>query len=56
MARASTVGNVRVIDPAIVDRDEPVSPRKALIVVIGVLLGGLLGVAIVLVKRVIYRG
>ena len=56
VARASTVGNVRVIDPAIVDRDKPVSPRKALIVIIGTLLGGLLGIAIVLVKRVIYRG
>ncbi len=56
VARASTVGNVRVIDPAIVDRDEPVSPKKALIVVIGTLLGGLLGVAIVMVKRIIYRG
>ena len=56
VARASTVGNVRVIDPAIVDRDEPVSPQKALIVVIGMLLGGLLGVAIVLIKRIIYRG
>ena len=56
VARASTVGNVRVIDTAIVDRDEPVAPQKALIVVIGALLGGMLGVAIVLVRRVIYRG
>ena len=34
VARASTVGNVRIIDSAIVDRSEPVAPQKALIVVI----------------------
>ena len=56
VAKASTVGNVRIIDAAIVDRSEPVAPKKALIVVIGTLLGGLLGVAIVLIRRVIYRG
>ena len=56
VARASTVGNVRVIDAAIVDRSEPVAPQKALIAVIGTLLGGLLGVAIVLIKRAVYRG
>ena len=56
VARASTVGNVRIIDSAIVDRSEPVAPQKALIAVIGTLLGGFLGVAIVLVKRAIYRG
>ena len=56
VARASTVGNVRVIDAAIVDRDEPVSPKKSLVVVIGTLLGGMLGIAIVLIKRVVYRG
>lgn len=56
VARASTVGNVRVIDAAIVDRSKPVSPQKAAIAVIGTLLGGLLGVAIVLIKRTVYRG
>ena len=29
VARASTVGNVRIIDTAIVDRSAPVAPRKA---------------------------
>lgn len=56
VVRASTVGNVRVIDPAIVDRNEPVAPQKALIVIIGVLVGMLLGVASVLIRRAIYRG
>ncbi|MCH1553085.1 MAG: polysaccharide biosynthesis tyrosine autokinase, partial [Luminiphilus sp.] len=56
VAKASTVGNVRIIDPAIVDRSDPVAPKKALIAVIGTLLGGLLGVAIVLIRRAVYRG
>ena len=56
VARASTVGNVRIIDTAVVDRTAPVAPRKALIVVLGTLLGGLAGVVLVLIKRAIYRG
>ena len=51
VARASTVGNVRIIDTAIVDRSAPVAPRKALIVVLGTLLGGLAGAVLVLIKR-----
>ena len=56
VARASTVGNVRIIDSAIVDRAAPVAPRKSLIVVLGTLLGGLAGVVWVLIRRAIYRG
>jgi tyrosine-protein kinase Etk/Wzc len=56
VARASTVGNVRIIDTAIVDRSAPVAPRKPLIAVLGTLLGGLAGVVIVLVRRAVYRG
>ena len=56
VARASTVGNVRIIDTAIVDRSAPVAPRKSLIVVLGTLLGGLAGVVWVLLQRAIYRG
>lgn len=56
VARASTVGNVRIIDTAIVDRSAPVAPRKSLIVVLGTLLGGLAGVVWVLIRRAIYRG
>ena len=56
VARASTVGNVRIIDTAIVDRSAPVAPRKALIAVLGTLLGGVVGVVIVLVLRAVYRG
>ncbi len=56
VARASTVGNVRIIDTALVDRSAPVAPRKSFIVVLGTMLGGLAGVAWVLLRRAIYRG
>ena len=56
VARASTIGNVRVIDPAIVDRDEPVSPKAALTIAVGAFLGILLGSALVVIRKIIYRG
>ena len=56
VAKASTVGTVRIIDSAMVDRSAPVAPRKSLIAILGTMLGGLLGVAIVLVRRAVYRG
>lgn len=53
--RAGTVGNVRIIDDALVG-PEPVKPKKPLIVVLAVMLGGMLGVAIVLVQAAFRRG
>ncbi|WP_185265698.1 polysaccharide biosynthesis tyrosine autokinase [Halopseudomonas xiamenensis] len=54
--RAGTVGNVRIIDDAAVDTGAPVKPRKALIVVLATLLGGMLGVAIALLRHALNRG
>ena len=56
IVRAGTVGNVRIIDDAIVDTSQPVKPKKALIVVLATLLGGMLGVAIALLKHALNRG
>jgi len=56
IVRAGTVGNVRIVDDAAVDVEEPVKPKKALIAVIATLLGGFLGVALVLVKAALNRG
>lgn len=56
IVRAGTVGNVRIIDDAAVNIEEPVKPKKALIVVIATLLGGFLGVALVLVRAALNRG
>nr|WP_150306264.1 polysaccharide biosynthesis tyrosine autokinase [Pseudomonas saliphila] len=54
--RAGTVGNVRIIDDAAVDTTQPVKPKKPLIVVLATLLGGMLGVAIALLKHALNRG
>lgn len=54
--RAGTVGNVRIIDSAAVDTTRPVKPKKQLIVVLATLLGGMLGVAIALLRHALNRG
>jgi len=56
IVRAGTVGNVRVIDTAAVNRSIPVKPKKALIVVMATMLGGMLAIALVLVQRALHRG
>jgi len=56
IVRAGTVGNVRIIDHAEVNISKPVKPKKALIVVMATMLGGMLAVAIVLVQKAIHKG
>ncbi|MGY8810597.1 MAG: polysaccharide biosynthesis tyrosine autokinase [Pseudomonadales bacterium] len=54
--RAGTVGNVRVIDTADVNIDDPVKPKKALVALIATLLGGFIGVALVIIRKALNRG
>jgi tyrosine-protein kinase Etk/Wzc len=56
IVRAGTVGNVRIIDIAEVNTTKPVKPKKALIVVMATMLGGMLAVAIVLIQKALHRG
>ncbi|MCX2897823.1 polysaccharide biosynthesis tyrosine autokinase [Pseudomonas mandelii] len=56
IVRAGTVGNVRVIDSADANVEKPVRPRKLLIVLIATVLGGLLAVAYVLIRKSMNRG
>ncbi len=56
IVRAGTVGNVRIIDYAEVNTSKPVKPKKALIVVMATMLGGMLSVAIVLVQKAMHKG
>lgn len=56
IVRAGTVGNVRVIDYAEVNTSKPVKPKKALIVVMATMLGGMLAIAIVLIQKAIHKG
>ncbi|WP_299315330.1 polysaccharide biosynthesis tyrosine autokinase [uncultured Halomonas sp.] len=55
IARAGTVGNVRIIDEALVGGG-PIEPRKPLIVVLATLLGGMLSVGLVLLRGLLRRG
>lgn len=55
MTRAGTVGNVRIIDDALV-ASNAIAPKKPLIVVLATLLGGMLAVGGVLVLGLLRRG
>uniref|UniRef100_UPI003562815B GNVR domain-containing protein n=1 Tax=Thioalkalivibrio sp. TaxID=2093813 RepID=UPI003562815B len=55
VAKAGTVGNVRIIDTPI-HPEEPIKPRRPLILALGVVLGGMLGVFVVLLRRLADRG
>lgn len=52
VAKAGTVGTVRIIDYAQTPLD-PIKPKKMLIVVLSVMLGGMLGIAVVFLRRVL---
>ncbi len=56
VARAGTVGNVRIVDPAVANTSEPVKPRKALVVMVATLLGAFLAIALVFVQRMLNPG
>lgn len=55
IVKAGTVGNVRILDDA-QSYPHPVKPKKPLIAVLATLLGGMLSVALVLVKAALHRG
>lgn len=54
VAKAGTIGNARVLDPAIVPR-KPVSPKQALIIALSLLLGLVAGAAAVLLHKSLGR-
>jgi len=56
VARAGTVGNVRIVDAAAVDDTSPVKPKKLMIVLIGTLVGGFLSIGLILLRQMINRG
>nr|WP_183312898.1 polysaccharide biosynthesis tyrosine autokinase [Halomonas fontilapidosi] len=55
VARAGTIGNVRIIDHAQVDA-RPIEPKKPRVVMLSTMLGGMLAVSLVLVRGVLNRG
>lgn len=56
IARAGTVGNVRIIDEAAVDVTLPVKPKKVIVVLGGTFLGGFLAVAFIFIRQMLNRG
>ncbi|MCU6670219.1 polysaccharide biosynthesis tyrosine autokinase [Enterobacteriaceae bacterium H4N4] len=55
ISRSSTIGNVRIIDPA-VTQPAPVKPRRALIVIMMTLCGLFISMGLVLAKSALRRG
>lgn len=55
LTKAGTIGNVRIIDAAVVE-DTPVKPRKTMIMAAAALLGALLACGYVLVRAFLSRG
>jgi tyrosine-protein kinase Etk/Wzc len=56
VARAGTVGNVRIVDDAVADTSKPVKPRKALTVLISMLVGVFVSTATVFLLRMLNPG
>ena len=56
VARAGTVGNVRIVDNAEADATDPVKPNKAAIILVGIFLGLALSMGVVYARRILNRG
>jgi tyrosine-protein kinase Etk/Wzc len=56
IARAGTVGNVRLVDNAAVDITDPAWPKKIIVVLGGAVLGGLFAILYVFLRQVLNRG
>lgn len=55
ISKASTVGNVRIIDNA-VTQQKPVGPKKFIVIFVSIILGGLLSIGYVLFRSFLHRG
>jgi tyrosine-protein kinase Etk/Wzc len=55
VAKAGAVGDVRIIDRAVLPVD-PIKPKKSLIVAISLVLGLMLGIAAAFIKKSLHRG
>ena len=55
VSKASTVGNVRIVDYAVLPK-KPIKPQKTLIVAVSIILGLTLGIAWVFIRNLLNRG
>lgn len=56
IARAGTVGNVRIVDNAAVDITDPAWPKKLIVVLGGAILGGIVAIMYIFIRQVLNRG
>lgn len=55
ISKSSAIGNVRIIDNAIT-LPQPVKPKKAIIILLGIIFGGMFSVGLVLLRILLRRG
>lgn len=55
IAKSSAIGNVRIIDSAVTE-PKPVKPKKAIVVLIGIILGIIVSIGLVLLRVFLRRG
>ncbi|MFS7242575.1 tyrosine-protein kinase Wzc [Serratia proteamaculans] len=55
ISKASTVGNIRIIDRA-VTQIKPVEPKRIIVILFSIVLGGILSVGYVLLRSFLHRG
>ncbi|KAA8999860.1 tyrosine-protein kinase Wzc [Affinibrenneria salicis] len=53
--KASTVGNVRIVDSA-VTQIKPVKPRKIVMILLGIILGGIVSTTFVIIRAILHKG
>jgi tyrosine-protein kinase Etk/Wzc len=56
IARAGTVGNVRIIDNSAVDITQPIWPKKSIVVLSSAFLGGFVALLCVFIRQALNRG
>ena len=55
VAKSGTIGNVRIIDEAVLPM-KPIKPKKSLIVMVSFILGLMIGIAWVFIRKALHRG
>ena len=55
IAKSSAIGNVRIIDNAVA-QPKPVKPKKVIILLVGIILGGMISIGLVLLRVFLRRG
>jgi len=56
IVKSGTVGNVRIVDDAVVDVSRPVWPQTRIILFVGMVIGGLMGLGLSGIRRALDRG